>query len=602
MTTSSRCPEEDDTASAIDVTEASRPMVADPEAIGSSVADADQPLREHIRASVATVAREIHQSSRRQLDALRASLEAVLGGLDRPIAIDTAESAFEGLIREMWDAATRHADAVSTRARLEAEESAARAQAARDEVAADLSAARAQLNAARAEVESTRAEFDQRLGQAVAAAAEATASLADLEAQHDTARLEWERRLADSARAQMDGALAAAEAESLATTARQDAERCARALDEARSRLTTLDRERTELVLARDLAEGQLEDERQDRLALVAQLDAAREQVGQLRTDAEVARIELARLTARIRELEHARESVRSLNPPGTRVEEVLALLDGIRVALHTLTESGTGARLVDALLDVLAPTFARAAFCVVGPAGCVVSRSRGFDPRPTSPTTLISLAADTPLAHAWKEGRRATVTARDGETLHGLLGSPIGSAVALPLLSDDRGVAMLYAENPPVAAGDPEVAARIAEMLADQVARRLRLKQSPREPPMYLTARQARRIRLEADTAVVINGTPSTLVDLSTLGAQVVSPGVIRPNHALELALSVGHDAVSCTARVVWVRLEQSADQTHSVYRAGVEFTNLRTGALDPLFTAHRLRATAVPSDRLES
>ena len=53
-----------------------------------------------------------------------------------------------------------------------------------------------------------------------------------------------------------------------------------------------------------------------------------------------------------------------------------------------------------------------------------------------------------------------------------------MGYAIALPIVPKDQGTVMVYAENAPEWTGcDPDVAAKIADILADHVRRGLRLK-----------------------------------------------------------------------------------------------------------------------------
>ena len=60
-------------------------------------------------------------------------------------------------------------------------------------------------------------------------------------------------------------------------------------------------------------------------------------------------------------------------------------------------------------------------------------------------------------------------------------------------------------------------------------------------EPPRALDwhgTRRAPRFRIKAGVEVQLDGNPAMVVDLSTVGAQVISPTVLRPNQKVRIAL----------------------------------------------------------------
>ena len=156
----------------------------------------------------------------------------------------------------------------------------------------------------------------------------------------------------------------------------------------------------------------------------------------------------------------------------------------------------------------------------------------------------------------------------------------------------------MLYAENPPESTcGDPDVAAKIADIFADHVRRRLRKKQAARaeEPSTHSPERKARRVKIKKNVNVTIDGAPSALVDLSTTGAQVLSPRAVRPDHSVQLMLPNDNGGLSCQARVVWVVVEHARDPKHALYRAGIQFRGVDTPEFDAFFSKHGIVETAI-------
>ena len=55
----------------------------------------------------------------------------------------------------------------------------------------------------------------------------------------------------------------------------------------------------------------------------------------------------------------------------------------------------------------------------------------------------------------------------------------------------------------------------------------------------------------------VMIDGNPATLVNLSIVGAQVISPTVIKPNQRLRLSLPDAVRAIRVAAGVAWAAFE---------------------------------------------
>jgi hypothetical protein len=93
--------------------------------------------------------------------------------------------------------------------------------------------------------------------------------------------------------------------------------------------------------------------------------------------------------------------------------------------------------------------------------------------------------------------------------------------------------------------------------------------------PTKGANTRRASRFKiLESLNAVVENG-QATLVNISTLGAQVVSQPALKPTQKIKIALPDGNDTVRLTAHVAWATFEQPQPGTAPHYRAGMEFTD---------------------------
>ena len=83
---------------------------------------------------------------------------------------------------------------------------------------------------------------------------------------------------------------------------------------------------------------------------------------------------------------------------------------------------------------------------------------------------------------------------------------------------------------------------------------------------------RRAPRIRIKDGIEVAVDGTPAALVDLSTVGAQVVSPTVLKPNQRVRLVFGEGKAAIRCSGAIAWAAFEMPKGMP-TRYRAGIDF-----------------------------
>jgi len=82
---------------------------------------------------------------------------------------------------------------------------------------------------------------------------------------------------------------------------------------------------------------------------------------------------------------------------------------------------------------------------------------------------------------------------------------------------------------------------------------------------------RRAPRVRIVDGVDVVIDGNVATLVDLSVIGAQVVSPTILKPNQRIRISMGEVSKPLRFSAAVAWASFELA--KTGPRYRAGLEF-----------------------------
>ena len=92
---------------------------------------------------------------------------------------------------------------------------------------------------------------------------------------------------------------------------------------------------------------------------------------------------------------------------------------------------------------------------------------------------------------------------------------------------------------------------------------------------------RRAPRFKMKEKTTAVVDGVNSTLVDLSTIGAQLISPAKLSPNQQVRIVLKDESGATEFNATVAWTSFEIQPG-TGPRYRAGVEFVDAEAAAVE--------------------
>jgi hypothetical protein len=83
---------------------------------------------------------------------------------------------------------------------------------------------------------------------------------------------------------------------------------------------------------------------------------------------------------------------------------------------------------------------------------------------------------------------------------------------------------------------------------------------------------RRAPRIRIKDGIEVSVDGNPASLIDLSTVGVQVVSQTVLKPNQRVRVTIGEGKAAIRCSGAIAWAAFEMPKGMP-TRYRAGIDF-----------------------------
>jgi len=101
---------------------------------------------------------------------------------------------------------------------------------------------------------------------------------------------------------------------------------------------------------------------------------------------------------------------------------------------------------------------------------------------------------------------------------------------------------------------------------------------------------RRAPRFRVRSGIELQLDGNPAAVIDLSTVGAQVISPTVLRPNQKVRIALPNDDFLLRFRGAVAWAKFELPKQPgTNPQYRAGVEFTDGDAAAIDSVINRNR-------------
>jgi hypothetical protein len=107
--------------------------------------------------------------------------------------------------------------------------------------------------------------------------------------------------------------------------------------------------------------------------------------------------------------------------------------------------------------------------------------------------------------------------------------------------------------------------------------------------PPLDLRGtRRAQRYRIAGDMTILLDGNAARLVDLSEVGAQVVSPTVLKPNQRVRVALTDDHGALRFNGAIAWAAFE-IPHQRGPHYRAGVNFVDADANAVGAFCMRHK-------------
>ena len=154
--------------------------------------------------------------------------------------------------------------------------------------------------------------------------------------------------------------------------------------------------------------------------------------------------------------------------------------------------------------------------------------------------------------------------------------------AASEPTPEPVKATANSAAESP--VALDVEVVAEQVEAEASEAEA-----EAPRQLDWHGT-RRAARYRIRQGVEIQLDGNPANLVDLSVMGAQVISATILRPNQRVRISVPTEDFVMRFRGAVAWAKFELPKPTEPPRYRAGVEFNDADAAAMDEYCSRHKL------------
>lgn len=110
-----------------------------------------------------------------------------------------------------------------------------------------------------------------------------------------------------------------------------------------------------------------------------------------------------------------------------------------------------------------------------------------------------------------------------------------------------------------------------------------------PVRPLDWHGTRRAPRHRVKSGVEIQLDGNAVSVIDVSIVGAQVVSQTILRPNQKVRVTIPQEKAQLRYRGTIAWAKFELPKPTEPPIYRAGVEFLDADATALDKFAAKHR-------------
>ena len=109
---------------------------------------------------------------------------------------------------------------------------------------------------------------------------------------------------------------------------------------------------------------------------------------------------------------------------------------------------------------------------------------------------------------------------------------------------------------------------------------------ESAARPLDWHGTRRAPRYRVRPGVEIQVDGNPASVVDLSSVGVQVLSTTILRPNQKVRVSIPNDEFVMRFRGAIAWAKFELPKPNDPPRYRAGVDFADADAVALDDFCT----------------
>jgi hypothetical protein len=111
---------------------------------------------------------------------------------------------------------------------------------------------------------------------------------------------------------------------------------------------------------------------------------------------------------------------------------------------------------------------------------------------------------------------------------------------------------------------------------------------EAPPRPLDWHGTRRSLRHRLRSGVEMQLDGNPSKVIDMSTIGAQALCPKSLRPDQKIRVTIFGDGDVARFRGSIAWARFELVASGSPH-YRVGIEFIDADANWIDLFCQKHK-------------
>jgi hypothetical protein len=181
---------------------------------------------------------------------------------------------------------------------------------------------------------------------------------------------------------------------------------------------------------------------------------------------------------------------------------------------------------------------------------------------------------------------RLFAATPRGAALINRIKNDPQLGHAEVRVMSHSGDYTRVVSKGTPAAAPEGPVAsgggARVATEEAAAPAAAAVSAETPPRPLDWHGTRRAPRHKIRAGVEIQLDGNPAKVVDLSQVGAQVLSATILRPNQKVRVSVPNDDFVMRFRGSVAWAKFELPQPSEPPRYRAGVEFTDADAAAVE--------------------